>query len=487
MTALKDKVVSGIKWSAISQAGRQGIQLFSTIILANLLSPSDFGLVGMAMVVIGFINIFKDLGTAAAAIQHKELSDALLSSIFWVNAGFGTLAMIILFLIAPLAGLFYRESQVVAVLQVLSTSFLVSGLGILHQALLERSLSFSILAKLETASVFVGAIVGIGLAFAGAGVWSLVFQSLTTAVLSTGLLWLSSSWRPQWVFRWSEVKTISRFSLNLTGYSIFNYFARNADYVLIGRYLGAQDLGYYTLAYRILLFPLQNISAVVGRVMYPTLSTVQDDNRRFASAYLAVIRTIALITFPLMMGLLVLAEPFVLTFFGEGWRPVILLIMIFAPVGLIQSIGATVGGIYQVKGRTDWMFCWGIGSGTLSVIAFVIGLRWGILGVAVAYAVVSLMLLYPSFSIPFRLIEIRIDQLFRVLWISFFNSSLMLVILIAFRAILPSSLSVVAVLILSVSLGVVVYLAVNWITNRDQLKALWDLTGLKRRKLYEEG
>jgi len=477
MTALKQKAVSGIKWSAISQVGRQGTQLLTTVILARLLAPSDFGLVGMAMVVIGFINIFKDLGTAAAVIQRKELSEALLSSVFWLNAGFGLLAMIILFLIAPFAGSFYREPRVIVVLQVLSSSFFISGLGSLHQALLERSLSFNSLAKLEVASVFIGAIVGIGLAFADAGVWSLVFQSLITVFVATALLWWSSSWRPQWFFHWREAKSIGRFSLNLTGYSIFNYFARNADYLLIGRYLGAQDLGYYTLAYRILLFPLQNITAVIGRVMYPVLSTMQDDNSRFASAYLKVSGTIAFITFPLMAGLLALAEPFVLTFFGEKWRPVILLIKIFAPVGMIQSIGATVGGIYQVKGRTDWMFRWGIGAGTFVVIAFVIGLRWGIIGVAVSYAIASFILFYPSFAIPFRLVEIKFVQLLKILRPSFLNSSLMLVVLVLFIIDLPSSFSDSVMLIMCVTVGVAIYLTASWLTNREQLKELWELAG----------
>lgn len=487
MTAFKQKAVSGIKWSAISQVGRQGTQLITTVILARLLSPSDFGLVGMAMVVIGFINIFKDLGTAAAVIQRKELSEALLSSIFWVNAGFGALAMIVLFLIAPFGGLFYREPRVVAVLQVLSMSFFISGLGILHQALLERALSFNSLAKLETASVLVGAVVGIGLAFAGAGVWSLVFQSLTTAFVATILLWLSSSWRPRWVFDWEEIRAMSSFSLNLTGFNIFNYFTRNADYLLIGRYLGAQDLGYYTLAYRILLFPLQNITAVIGRVMYPVLSTMQDDNRRFASAYLKVIGTIALITFPLMMGIFALAKPFVLTLFGDRWQPVILLIMIFAPVGLIQSIGATVGGIYLVKGRTDCMFRWGIGSGTLVVIAFMVGLRWGIIGVAAGYAIASFILSYPSFSIPFRLVDLKFVQFLKVLEPSFINSSLMLIVLILFTIMLPSSLSDFMTLLLSVTLGAAVYAAVSWITNREQLKDLWNLARLNRTKLHDAG
>jgi PST family polysaccharide transporter len=383
--------------------------------------------------------------------------------------------MLVLFLVAPLAGLFYREPRVIAVLQVLSLSFFISGFGALHQALLERFLSFDTLAKLEIASVSTGSVVGVGLAFGGAGVWSLVFQSLTVASVATVLLWLSSPWRPQWVFRRSEIAAISRFSLNLTGYNIFNYFARNADNLLIGRYLGAQELGFYTLAYRILLFPLQNITSVIGRVMYPVLSTMQDDNSRFASAFLKVCRTIGLITFPLMVGLLALAEPFILTFFGEKWRPVILLIMIFAPVGMIQSIGATVGGIYQVKGRTDWMFRWGIGAGTFAMASFVVGLHWGIIGVAAAYAIASFILSYPSFAIPFRLVDMKFFQLLKVLKPPLLNSCLILVLLVLFMSILPASLSNEIVLILSVTMGAAVYLITSWLTNREQLKELWEL------------
>ncbi len=165
--------------------------------------------------------------------------------------------MIVMSLIAPLAGMFYREPRMVAVLQVLSASFLISGLGILHQALLERSLSFDSLAKLEITSVSVGAILGIGLAFANAGVWSLVFQSVIASAATTLFLWLSSSWRPKWIFSWEEVKRVSDFSLNLTGFNIFNYFIRNADYLLIGHYLGAQDLGYYTRLIAFSYFPFK--------------------------------------------------------------------------------------------------------------------------------------------------------------------------------------------------------------------------------------
>ncbi|MDP1545323.1 MAG: MOP flippase family protein [Anaerolineales bacterium] len=474
---LRAQAVSSVKWSALSQAGRQGTLILTTIILARLLAPSDFGLLGMAMVVIGFIEIFKDLGTTAAIIQKKELSEALLSSIFWVNVGFGMLAMAVLFFSAPLGGLLYHEPGVVAILQVLSLSFFISSLSILQQALLQRLLAFQALARVEVSAVLCGAIVGIALASYGAGVWSLVFQSLITASITTIFLWFSSSWRPQRVFHWDEVKSVSSFSLNLVGFNIFNYFSRNADYFLIGRYLGAQDLGYYTLAYRILLFPLQNISSVIGRVMYPVYSGMQDDNHRFSTAYLKVMITIAFIVFPMMFGVLVLASPFVLVIFGENWRPAILLIMIFAPIGLLQSINAPTGFIYQAKGRTDWLFRWGIGSGMFVVIAFIIGLQWGVVGVAVAYAIAVVILLYPSITIPFSLIDLKFIYFIQALYKPFFNSLVMFLAVMLFQYFLPRELSDQWVLGLSIGVGMVVYAVMSWLVSREQLKELWRLGG----------
>jgi PST family polysaccharide transporter len=256
------------------------------------------------------------------------------------------------------------------------------------------------------------------------------------------LLWNASHWRPQWIFEWAEVKTVSSYSLNLTGYSIFNYFIRNADNLLIGRYLGAQELGYYHLAYRILWYPLGTISGVIGRVMFPTYAQIQEDDARFRRAYLKVARSIALLTFPMMLGLLVLAEPFILTMFGTQWSPVILLVMILAPVGLVQAIGTTVGAIYLAKGRTDWMFKWGIGTGILAMTAFVIGLQWGIIGVATAYAIVSILILaYPNFSIPFKLIHLRVSELWLAIRRPLLSSLLMALTMRGLQFILPAEIS----------------------------------------------
>lgn len=465
------RATSGAKWSSVSQGARQGLQFLTTVILAHLLVPSDFGLMSMTLVVIGFVALFRDLGTSAAVIQREAPSAALLCTIHWVNVGFGVFMTAVVFLLAPVIARFYYEPAIVPLLYVLSLIFLISGFGILRQTLLERDLAFRVLAKVEILAVAFGSIVAVGAAMLGAGVWSLVYQSIVIATTTTILLWVYSVWRPRLIFSWTELKSVSVYSLNLTGFNFLNYFSRNADYLLIGRFLGAHDLGYYTLAYRIMLYPLQNIATVIGRVMFPVYSRLQEDDAVFRRAYLRVAGAIATITFPAMLGLMVVSKPFVLTVFGNEWLPIATLLVILAPVGLVQSIGTTVGAIYQAKGRTDWMLRWGGVSAILIILAFVIGLRWGIVGVASAYALITLILAYPSFSIPFRLINLRIRDLCGVLWRPFLSSVLMMMAIVGLRATLSSTTisngTVIGILVLA---GVVIYATASWFLNRDQIR-----------------
>lgn len=470
MKHLQRLAVSSVKWSAISQAGRQVMQLLTTVILARLLSPSDFGLMGMVVVVTGFIMIFKDLGTSAAVIQRKNLSNELLNSIFWINMAFGFLVMILLITMAPLVAAFYHEPRVTPILRALSVTFFISSLGTVRQALLERDLAFRQLAIIEICAVLSGSIIGVVAALKGAEVWSLVYQSLMVTSVTTIILLGISPFKSRIIFRWHEIVSVSHYSMNLTGYNIFNYFTRNADYLLIGRFLGAQDLGFYTLAYNIMLYPLQHISYVIGRVMFPLFSQIQHDER-FQRAYLQAVGAISIITFPAMLGVWIVAEPFVLTLFGFQWQPVVLLLMILAPVGMIQSVGTTVGTIYQAKGRTDWMFRWGIFAGILAVSAIVIGIRWGIVGVAAAYAIASLVLFYPNFAIPLRLINLSVRSVLAAVWRPASASLIMAGTVLLVLTALPADQPWLA-LATTVPVGVTAYAGASCLINRDQVRFL---------------
>lgn len=467
--SFKKSAISGVKWSAISLLGRRSLSILTTIVLARLLAPSDFGLVAMAAVVVGFIELFQDLGTSSAAIQRKDPSQALLASMFWLNAGFGLAAMLTLFLASPLAGAFYREPRVTPIMQFLSLSFLLSGLGSLQRSLLERNLEFDRLARIEIGTALFATTVGVSAAFLGHGAWSLVYQMLSGNALSTLLLWRSSRWRPSWHFDWPEIRSVMGFSLNLTGASIFNYFARNADKFLIGRFLGSQDLGYYDLAYRLMQYPLEGISAVIRRVMFPLYSRMQDDRAQFRWTYLKVASAIALLSFPLMLGLTALVRPFVLTLFGVRWTPMIPLLLILAPIGAIQSITTTAGDIYTAKGRTDWALRWTVGAGTLIVLSFVAGLPWGIRGVTTSYAIITLILAYPGLAIPMSLIGLRGRDLGGVLWRPAACSLVMYAVVAGTALCLPTGFPNWLQLALLVPLGVAIYFASSWAINRALL------------------
>ena len=470
--SLKKSAISGFKWSSFSQIGRQLIQLITSIIIARLLSPADFGLIGMANIIIGFIGIFQDLGTGAAIVQQKNLTVKLIYSIFWLNVIFGLLVTSITILIAPLVGLFYNEPTVTLIVRTLALSFLFSSVSIIQKSLLERDLKFNAIAKIEIIASLIGAIVGISLAILGFKVWALVAQTLAIVISTTLSLWIATRWKPQLFFSWQEIKTVSNFSLNMAGFNIFNYFIRNADNLLIGRFLGAQALGYYTLAYLIMLCPLQSISWGIFRVGFPIFAQMQDDNLRFCYAYLRVVKMISMVTFPLMFGLWGLVEPFVLTVFQDKWSPIIPLLLILVPLGLIQSIGTTVGTIYQAKGRADWMFKWGIFAGIVSVLAFIVGLGWGILGVAAAYTLTNLLILaYPNFAIPFKLIDLSMPRFLQSLWRQFICSLIMLGAILSIKFFLQG-LSSAWILGILVPVGATVYLLSSWLINRQQLQEL---------------
>ncbi|NIM18838.1 MAG: MOP flippase family protein [Candidatus Latescibacteria bacterium] len=465
---LKEQATSGLKWSAASQGTRQIVQLLTTLVLARLLEPSDFGLLGMAMVVIGFAILFRDLGTSAAVIQRKDLTEEMLSSVFWINLSFGFCVTLIIYFTAPLVASFYKEVRLTPILQLLSLTFLFASLGILQQSLLERDLAFGKLARIEATSVLVGSAVGISMAFLGFGVYSLVCQSLSSIVLNTALLWILSKWRPRLVFRIKAVKEIWSYSVNLTAFSVLNYFARSADYLLVGRYLGADALGYYTIAYRLMLYPLQSVSVLMGRVIFPVLSKLQDYEDRFQRAFLKTASSVALVMFPLMLGVFALARPFVFTVFGDQWGPVVPLIMILAPASMISSILMNAGSIYKAKGRTDWMFRWSIVGSTVRITAYIVGLRWGVIGVASGYTIAIALLAYPTLAIPFSLIRLKMTRLLKSISMPLLTGLVMFGAVKSLELLLGRQLGDLWTLTTGVAAGVAIYFVLNLLMNREQ-------------------
>ena len=463
--------VRGLKWSTISRISQQGLQYIATIILVGVLSPDDFGLMAMAMVVIGFLDIFKDLGTSSAIIKEENPSNELKCSLFWVNVGFGLLIFVIIYFASPLLAVLFNSSKVELVLQLLSLSFLFAGFSIQQKALLEKKMSFQILSLIELFSSAIAFLVAVYLALNGFGVWSLVWQVLSNTFLSTVLIWIFSNWKPGLLFKFSELRKITAYSANLVGFNIINYFARNGDYFLIGKFLGDHELGHYYLAYRIMLYPLRNITLVISRVIFPAFSKIQHENAKLREAYVRITNSIAIITFPMMAGLALVSFNFTEAFFGENWdtKLVAHIIIILAPVGALQSIISTVGNIYQVKGRTDWMFRWSLFASTLTLLGFIIGLKWGITGVAISYLITNVLMIFPVFMIPFKLINLSVVKFLISFKLTILSVVGMIVVLLCALYLIADKFNDIITLSILIILGIGSYLLISFSINKDKL------------------
>lgn len=385
-------------------------------VLARYVPPSAYGLMGMATTISNFLLMFRDLGTASALIQRKNVDEALLASVFWLNVVLGVVLTGLTALIAWPASWFYKEPNVVPVMQIVSLTFLASSLSMVHLALLTREMKFRRIAVAELGGAAVGYGASITMAVLGYGVWSLAIGNLAVMVTTTLLFWVVRPWRPRSAGSYESIKSIAAYSLNLLGFSIVNYFSRNVDSLVVGRWLGAAALGYYQMAYNVMMYPIQNVTQVLGRVMLPTFSRIQDDDERFRNAYIRVTTVISLVTFPMMLGLMAVCEPFVLTIVGKQWQPIVPLLLILCPIGMAQSVMSSVGYIYTAKGRTDWMFRWSIAALFMTIPGFLVGLRWGIYGVATGYACAMAVMLYPVFAVPFRLIRMPFLRFARAFW-----------------------------------------------------------------------
>lgn len=455
----KKHTISGLTWSTISQTINQLLKFIIGVILARLLTPEVFGLIGMIGVLVGFAHIFNDLGLGAALIQKQDAKQKHYSSIFWINIGVGFALMLIFMGASTWIAAFYNEPILVPLTILISVNFFLGSFNIVQRTLFQKHMKFKYLAIVEVVALVFSGIVAVTMALLGFGVWSLAIQSLLVTATMVALMWYISDWRPAFLFDWKAVQDLLQFSSNLLGFSTLNYWTRNADNLLIGRFLGSSSLGLYGKAYSIMIFPLTNFSQVVGRVMFPAFSLIQEDKQRIKRAYLRISRDIALISFPLMSGLLVVSDSFVLAVFGSQWSGMIPILQVFCLVGMVQSIGTLNGNIYLSQGRTDLQLKVGGTIGVLGVVAIIIGLKWGILGVAYSYTIFSLLATYPSIRIAVSLISITFTEvavnisgvlgcaavMAMAVWLLFF--------------ILPMDWSHWAYLAVQVPFGIIVYLS----------------------------
>jgi len=371
------------------------LSISGTIILSRLLTPEDYGLVGMVAVVTGFVLMFKDLGLSSATVQREEINAGQISTLFWVNVWLSVGVMLVTASLSPLVSWFYGEPRLTRITIGLSIGFLFGGLTVQHEALLRRTMRFMVLAIAEVSSLILGILVGVGLAWKGTGYWALVGSQLAQGISYAVLIWLFCKWRPGLPVRNSGVRTMLAFGRNLTGFSILNYFARNIDNMLVGRFWGSGQLGLYARAYQLLILPIDQINAPLTAVAVPALSRLADAPERYRMAYLRLLDKVALLTMPLMAFMVVTSDWVVLLLLGPKWLAVSRIFSLLGISGIVQPICNTSGWLFISQDRTRHLLQWGLIGPMIVIVSILVGLPWGAVGVAASYSLTFTFVITP--------------------------------------------------------------------------------------------
>lgn len=392
---LKGRSVRGGFVTGLSQGLKLFIQIGSTALLARILTPADYGLVAMTAVMVGLLGLFKDAGLTSATIQRQQLDHEQVSSLFWINLGVGIVLALLLLLLSPAIAMFYNEPRVAAIAVALAITFVFGGLSVQHQALLRRQMRFRALAVVEVTSILAGVAIGIAMAVHGFGYWSLVGITVGTAFISMFGAWVAVPWVPGAPKSSRGLGELVRFGTDVLRFNLVNFFSRQADTILIGRFWGETSLGLYDKAYSLLMLPIRQMNAPLAAIAVPALSRSAADTAQFRRYFLRGLELVTSVTVPVIVVIALFADEVVLLWLGSDWMESARLFRLLAPAALIGAISNPVGWILIACGKTRRLRRVGIATAIVIVSSFVIGLPFGAAGVAIAYSIAMALLFVP--------------------------------------------------------------------------------------------
>ncbi|HLE57285.1 MAG TPA: lipopolysaccharide biosynthesis protein [Rhodothermia bacterium] len=392
--SLKTRTIDALSWSFVDGVATRGVQFVVGIVLARLLFPEEFGLIGMLTVFIAVTRTFLDSGFGSALIQRREASQTDLSSVFYLNIGVGVIATGVLCLLAPWIAAFYDRPVLTAMTRALSLTIVVNSFGLIQKTLLTRQVAFKTQTKVSLIAGASSGTVGIAFALLGFGVWSLVAQQVSSAFLSSLCLWLFSTWRPTRTFSVEALTGLFGFGSRLLFSGVLSQMFDNIHVVVIGKLFSAAELGFFTRAKTMSEVPSQTLSGMVDRVMFPVFSIIQDDPERVKSGLKASLRAMCLVNFPVMVGLGLVARPLVHLLLTEKWTASIPYLQLLCVEGLLYPLHAINLSVLKALGRSDLFFRLEIVKKVLVVVSIALTWRWGIPAMICGMIAVSLVSYY---------------------------------------------------------------------------------------------
>lgn len=391
----KGKAVRGGAATVMGQGVTMGLQIVTTVVLARLLSPTDYGLQAMVITLTAFFALFKDGGLSVAAIQRDKLTHEQLSTLFWINAGLGTLLMILVAVMAPALADFYKEPRLLGITLASATIFLFNSLAVQHNALLNRAMRFGTTVSIDILACTIGTIVAIGMAALGFGYWSLICQNITLPIVSATATWIAMPWlpgRPRWT---SELRSMLRFGGTVTMNGLVVYIAYNTEKILLGRFWGAGPLGIYGRAYQLATLPVLQLIAAIHVVAFSALSRIQDDAQRLRRSYLKSHSVVVALTIPVVISTALFANEIVYLVLGEKWMQAAIVLRLLSPTVLVFALVNPFSWLLKSTGRVGRSLKIALLIAPVVILGILAGLRHGPAGVALGYSGAMVALFVP--------------------------------------------------------------------------------------------
>ena len=464
------RAARGATATLVTQWARFVLQTASTVVLARLLTPEDYGLVGMVSALLGVGDALWNLGLQTATMQRKHITQGQVSYFFWLQAGLGLALMAISWACAPLVVGFYHRPSLYPIIYVYSSVFLLGGLLAQHRAVLFRQMRFSLVAVIDVVSLGIGSAAAVGVAAVGGTYWAIVVQTVVMLFVQDVWLWYVSGWRPSRPRREPGMWPLLRFGMNLSLTNVLGYLSQNADNILIGKVYGTAPLGIYSRAYNLLLLPVRQIQAPMGRVAVPVLSYLQDQPERYRRYYHAATSALCYLAMPIMAMLAALSPQVVDILLGRRWSAVAPIFGILAIAGVLQVFRGPNSWIFTSTNHTGRQATWALLTQPVRIGSFFIGIHWGIKGVAWAFTISTLVVLIPAVMWAVRDTPLRLHDVWASTYRPLCFALVALVTSLWTRNAIDSSGSWITLIVSSgVALGAMAVLLLLWPSARQEI------------------
>lgn len=466
---LRTKAKKGFIWNTMERVFANGIYFLFTVILARLLSPDDYGVIAMPVIFLALAQVLVDSGFANALIRKPDLNEEDLSTAFYFNVLVGIVCYSVLFVASPLIAAFFKTPILSQLLKVTALVVFLNSLGIVQQAIMTKRMDFKSQAIITVISTLIGGLIGVWMAYNDYGVWSLVFQQVSSAFLRTILLWFLGKWHPLWIWSKESFHYLWSFGYKVVIIGFMDTLYNNIYAFFIGKMYNAKDLGNYTRAQQFADLPVNNINSIIARVTFPLLSEVQEDNNRLHAIYLKLIKMTSLIIVPLMLGLAAIANPLILTLLGDEWVGCIVLFQILCIARIWTPFSAINVNLLQVKGRTDLQLKLEILKKAIITVVLLATLKLGVAAILIGFAFCTPMAFFINVYYTNKIIGVSLGKQFKAIIPSLTISLIMAVSILLLNTIIGS---IYAQLIVDIVLAIVVYLGLSYILERETIKEI---------------